>query len=151
MDIRTPEFVAVGSDAQRVHPDNATSGATFTRTVQPSPEQDIHVPSPSLRNPLPQPLPPPAPILAFPQQSLSRPVEDCEGCPALAGVRHIGLDNPGADSPHLPCNFESLFKDVKTKVFDRFGDETVVYPGHGDDTTLGAKRPSLSEWLERGW
>jgi hypothetical protein len=40
MDIRTPEFVAVGSDAQRVHPDNATSGATFTRTAQPSREQD---------------------------------------------------------------------------------------------------------------
>jgi hypothetical protein len=56
-----------------------------------------------------------------------------------------------AGCPHLPCKFESLFKDVKTKVFDRFGDETVVYSGHGDDTTLGAKRPSLSEWLERGW
>jgi hypothetical protein len=40
MDIRTPEFVAVGSDAQRVHPDNATSGATFTRTAQPAREQD---------------------------------------------------------------------------------------------------------------
>jgi hypothetical protein len=27
----------------------------------------------------------------------------------------------------------------------------VVYPGHGDDTTLGAERPHLSEWSERGW
>ncbi len=50
-----------------------------------------------------------------------------------------------------PAEFESLFEDVKTKVFDRFGDETIVYPGHGDDTTLGAERPQLDEWRERGW
>jgi hypothetical protein len=27
----------------------------------------------------------------------------------------------------------------------------VVYPGHGDDTTLGDERPHLEEWRERGW
>jgi hypothetical protein len=26
-----------------------------------------------------------------------------------------------------------------------------VYPGHGNDTTLGAERASLPEWRERGW
>jgi hypothetical protein len=26
-----------------------------------------------------------------------------------------------------------------------------VYPGHGTDTTLGAERPHLAEWRERGW
>ena len=26
-----------------------------------------------------------------------------------------------------------------------------VYPGHGDDTTLGAERPHLAAWRERGW
>ena len=30
-------------------------------------------------------------------------------------------------------------------------DETWIYPGHGDDTTLGAERPSLPEWRSRGW
>ncbi|MGZ7021622.1 MAG: MBL fold metallo-hydrolase [Ilumatobacteraceae bacterium] len=50
-----------------------------------------------------------------------------------------------------PAEFESLFEDVKTKVFDQFGDETIIYPGHGDDTTLGAERPQLDEWRERGW
>lgn len=29
-------------------------------------------------------------------------------------------------------------------------DETSVYPGHGDDTTIGAERPHLAEWKERG-
>ena len=50
-----------------------------------------------------------------------------------------------------PAEFDSLFQDVKTRVFDRFGDDTVVYPGHGDDTTLGAERPHLEEWRERRW
>ena len=26
-------------------------------------------------------------------------------------------------------------------VFDVYPDSTVIYPGHGDDTTLGAERP----------
>jgi len=30
-------------------------------------------------------------------------------------------------------------------------DETWVYPGHGDDTTIGAERPDLDEWEARGW
>lgn len=30
-------------------------------------------------------------------------------------------------------------------------DETWIYPGHGDDTTLGAERPQVQEWWERGW
>jgi glyoxylase-like metal-dependent hydrolase (beta-lactamase superfamily II) len=47
--------------------------------------------------------------------------------------------------------FDSLFKDVKSRVFDRFDDDTVVYPGHGDDTTLGTERPHLDEWRARGW
>jgi glyoxylase-like metal-dependent hydrolase (beta-lactamase superfamily II) len=50
-----------------------------------------------------------------------------------------------------PAEFDSLYEDVKTRVFDRFGDDTIVYPGHGDDTTLGAERPHLEEWRERRW
>jgi glyoxylase-like metal-dependent hydrolase (beta-lactamase superfamily II) len=48
-------------------------------------------------------------------------------------------------------NFERLFHDVKTKLFDRLPDETWFYPGHGDDSTLGAERPHLEEWKARGW
>ena len=28
---------------------------------------------------------------------------------------------------------------------------TIVLPGHGVDTTIGAERPHLDEWIERGW
>jgi glyoxylase-like metal-dependent hydrolase (beta-lactamase superfamily II) len=48
-------------------------------------------------------------------------------------------------------DFERLLGDVTSRVFDVYGDSTVVYPGHGDDTTLGAERPHLAEWKERGW
>jgi glyoxylase-like metal-dependent hydrolase (beta-lactamase superfamily II) len=41
--------------------------------------------------------------------------------------------------------------DLESKIFDRFGDDTVVHPGHGDDTTLGTERPHLGEWRARGW
>lgn len=40
---------------------------------------------------------------------------------------------------------------LETKIFRRLPDETWVYPGHGDDTTLGAERPALPEWRARGW
>jgi glyoxylase-like metal-dependent hydrolase (beta-lactamase superfamily II) len=48
-------------------------------------------------------------------------------------------------------DFEQLLGDVTERVFDVFSDETAVYPGHGDDTTLGTERPHLDEWRERGW
>lgn len=47
--------------------------------------------------------------------------------------------------------FAQLIDDVQQRVFDQLGDGTWVYPGHGDDTTLGAERASLPQWRERGW
>lgn len=47
--------------------------------------------------------------------------------------------------------FTSLLADVESRIFDRLPDPTWVYPGHGDDTTLGAERPQLPEWRTRGW
>jgi glyoxylase-like metal-dependent hydrolase (beta-lactamase superfamily II) len=48
-------------------------------------------------------------------------------------------------------DFTTLIDDVQATIFDRLPDETWVYPGHGDDTTLGAERPHVAEWRERGW
>ncbi|GAB7073195.1 MBL fold metallo-hydrolase [Streptomyces sp. S5] len=50
-----------------------------------------------------------------------------------------------------PDAFAQLLGDVETKIFAALPDETWVYPGHGDDTTLGAERPELAAWRERGW
>jgi len=48
-------------------------------------------------------------------------------------------------------DFGTLLDEVSTKVFDRLPDETWFYPGHGDDSTIGAERPHVSEWRARGW
>ena len=38
--------------------------------------------------------------------SLSRPLEHCEGRPAPAGVRNLGLDDPTKGRPDSHCNFD---------------------------------------------
>ncbi|MBB4856101.1 glyoxylase-like metal-dependent hydrolase (beta-lactamase superfamily II) [Mycobacteroides chelonae] len=50
-----------------------------------------------------------------------------------------------------PEDFNQLLDDVSDRLFGAYPDSTIVYPGHGDDTTLGAERRSLGEWRERGW
>ncbi|HEU0189982.1 MAG TPA: MBL fold metallo-hydrolase [Mycobacterium sp.] len=57
----------------------------------------------------------------------------------------------GVGKTWQPGDFEQLLDDVSSRVFDVYPDSTVIYPGHGDDTTLGAERPHLGEWRERGW
>lgn len=47
--------------------------------------------------------------------------------------------------------FALLYGDVVDRLFTVYPDESEVYPGHGRPTTLGAERPHLGEWLERGW
>ena len=50
-----------------------------------------------------------------------------------------------------PENFNSLMTGLENKIFGRLPDATWIYPGHGNDTTLGAERPHLEEWRARGW
>jgi glyoxylase-like metal-dependent hydrolase (beta-lactamase superfamily II) len=50
-----------------------------------------------------------------------------------------------------PADFTSLMNDLERRVFDQLPDPTWVYPGHGNDTTLGAERPHIPEWRARGW
>lgn len=50
-----------------------------------------------------------------------------------------------------PSEFAQLMSDLETRVFGRFGDDTVVHPGHGDSTTIGLERPNVEDWRERGW
>ncbi|MET3987063.1 MBL fold metallo-hydrolase [Streptomyces sp. PvR034] len=58
-----------------------------------------------------------------------------------------GVGNTWGD----PKAFARLIDDVEEKLFGQLPDETWVYPGHGNDTTIGAERPHLAEWRERGW
>jgi glyoxylase-like metal-dependent hydrolase (beta-lactamase superfamily II) len=49
-----------------------------------------------------------------------------------------------------PEDFRSLMSGLEEKVFS-LPDEAWVYPGHGNDSTLGAERPHIQEWWARGW
>lgn len=50
-----------------------------------------------------------------------------------------------------PEDFDRLMSDLESRVFAELEDDVVVHPGHGDDTTVGAERPHLAEWRDRGW
>lgn len=50
-----------------------------------------------------------------------------------------------------PQRFTSLLDDVTTRLFEQYPDESLVLPGHGVTTTLGAERPNLEAWRIRGW
>jgi glyoxylase-like metal-dependent hydrolase (beta-lactamase superfamily II) len=50
-----------------------------------------------------------------------------------------------------PQDFTSLIDDVEERLFAVLPDDTWFYPGHGNDSTLGAERPHLAEWRARGW
>jgi glyoxylase-like metal-dependent hydrolase (beta-lactamase superfamily II) len=58
-----------------------------------------------------------------------------------------GVGNTRGDQ----ANFTSLLDDVEARLFGVYPDRTWIYPGHGHDSTLGAERPHLAEWRERGW
>ena len=47
-------------------------------------------------------------------------------------------------------DFGTIIRSISDKLFT-FPDDTIVLPGHGDDTTIGSERPHLEEWIERGW
>lgn len=57
----------------------------------------------------------------------------------------------GVGKTSSPDDFTSLMNDVQERLFERFGDDTVIHPGHGRPTTLGAERPALPQWRARGW
>jgi len=46
--------------------------------------------------------------------------------------------------------FDQIISSIESKLFT-LPDDTRVYPGHGDDTTIGAEKPHLDEWKERRW
>jgi glyoxylase-like metal-dependent hydrolase (beta-lactamase superfamily II) len=73
----------------------------------------------------------------------------------LADAPHVftgdSLFPGGVGKTNSPADFTSLLGDVTERLFNRLPDATWVYPGHGNDTTLGAERPHLGEWRERGW
>lgn len=47
-------------------------------------------------------------------------------------------------------DFGQIMDSIEQEIF-RYPDPTLVYPGHGADTTLEQERPQLGSWRKRGW
>ena len=75
--------------------------------------------------------------------------DDPDGHPHLFTGDSLFPGGPGKTTS--PTDFSSLMDDLEAKVFDTLPDETWFYPGHGNDSTLGAERPAVPEWRKRGW
>ncbi|MBA3267644.1 MAG: MBL fold metallo-hydrolase [Acidimicrobiia bacterium] len=73
-----------------------------------------------------------------------------DGSPVLLSGDTLFPGGPGAT--HRPGgHFPTIIRSIDDRLFARLPDDTVVLPGHGDDTTIGAERPHLQEWADRGW
>ena len=57
---------------------------------------------------------------------------------------------PGA-TQYEGGDFDKIIESIDRRLFAVLDPETLVLPGHGDDTTIGAERPQLDEWVARGW
>lgn len=72
-----------------------------------------------------------------------------EGTPLLFSGDTLFPGGPGNTS-FEGGDFPTIIRSLEQRLFT-LPDDTVVLPGHGDSTTIGTERPSLPEWVARGW
>jgi glyoxylase-like metal-dependent hydrolase (beta-lactamase superfamily II) len=73
-----------------------------------------------------------------------------EGTPLLLTGDTLFPGGPG-NTKFEGGDFPTIIRSIEDRLFARFGGDTVVLPGHGASTTIGAESPSLQEWVDRGW
>jgi len=72
-----------------------------------------------------------------------------EGHPVLLSGDTLFPGGPGAT--HFEGgDFPTIIESIDRRLFT-LPPETIVLPGHGERTTIGAERPHLQEWVDRGW
>ncbi len=72
-----------------------------------------------------------------------------EGSPLLFSGDTLFPGGPGNTS-FEGGDFATIVTSIDRRLFERPAD-TIVLPGHGNWTTIGAERPHLQEWIDRGW
>jgi glyoxylase-like metal-dependent hydrolase (beta-lactamase superfamily II) len=72
-----------------------------------------------------------------------------EGSPVLFSGDTLFPGGPGNTS-FDNADFGTIITSIDRRLFTLAAD-TLVLPGHGNDTTIGAERPNLDAWIERGW
>jgi len=73
-----------------------------------------------------------------------------EGSPVLLSGDTLFPGGPGATKFEGGV-FPTIIRSIEDRIFATMAPDTIVMPGHGDDTTIGNERPHLQEWIDRGW
>ena len=73
-----------------------------------------------------------------------------EGSPVLFSGDTLFPGGPGA-TKFPGGNFDQIIESIDRRLFAPTPADTIVMPGHGDDTTIGSESGSLQEWVDRGW
>ncbi len=73
-----------------------------------------------------------------------------EGTPLLFTGDTLFPGGPGNTS-FEHSDFGTIIDSIERRLFAAFPGDTVVLPGHGAGTTIGAESPHLDEWVARGW
>jgi len=73
-----------------------------------------------------------------------------EGSPILFSGDTLFPGGPGNTS--FPGgDFPTIIRSIEDRIFSKLTADTIVLPGHGDQTTIGEESPHLQEWIDRGW
>jgi glyoxylase-like metal-dependent hydrolase (beta-lactamase superfamily II) len=72
-----------------------------------------------------------------------------EGSPILFSGDTLFPGGPG-NTKFPGGDFPTIITSIEDRLFT-LPPDTLVLPGHGDDTTIGTERPHLQEWIDRGW
>ena len=73
-----------------------------------------------------------------------------EGTPLLFTGDTLFPGGPG-NATFEGGDFATIINSIEQRLLRIFGDDTVLWPGHGAPSTIGAERPHLDEWVARGW
>jgi glyoxylase-like metal-dependent hydrolase (beta-lactamase superfamily II) len=75
---------------------------------------------------------------------------EIEGSPVLLSGDTLFPGGAGNTKTDLG-DFDQIIASIDRRLYARLPDKTIVMPGHGADTTIGAERPHIDEWVARGW
>jgi glyoxylase-like metal-dependent hydrolase (beta-lactamase superfamily II) len=73
-----------------------------------------------------------------------------EGSPVVFSGDTLFPGGPGNTS-YPGGDFTRIIRSIEDRLFSPLSADTLVLPGHGDRTTIGAEAPHLQEWVDRGW